>query len=112
MFRTRKELTEAFQQLTALCLADAYATGKVGSQGMEQGSFQKVLADILQSMPVHTSELEFKGITAFQGDEQKLIGTCLKQLLRRVQDGELANNNETLTAAAQKWLGKIRTSTM
>ena len=109
MFRTGSELTEAFQQLSAVSFADAYATGRGNLDAVGQQRFQLILAEILQSKPIHTSELAFTAKSIFtEPDERKLIGPCLKLLLQRVQDGNLSNNNEQLTSAAGKWLDRVR----
>lgn len=107
LFRTTDELHEAFEQLAVLCAADAQATGRHFSHDHERGKFSLILADVLQSMPVQSSELQLVVDDVFQEEnEGSLIGTCLRGLLLRVQDGTLSNECEELTVAARKWLKK------
>jgi tRNA nucleotidyltransferase (CCA-adding enzyme) len=107
LFRTVDELHEAFDQLAVLCAADAKATGRHFGHEHEREKFLLILADILQSMPVHSSELRLVVDDIFQEEtERRLIGPCLKGLLLRVQDGMLSNERQELTVAAQKWLKK------
>jgi tRNA nucleotidyltransferase (CCA-adding enzyme) len=107
LFRTVDELREAFDELAVLCAADAKATGRHFGHEHEREKFLMILADVLQSMPIHSRELKLVVDDVFQEEnERKLIGTCLKGLLLRVQDGGLSNERQELILAARKWLKK------
>ncbi|MDU2065549.1 MAG: CCA tRNA nucleotidyltransferase [Sporomusaceae bacterium] len=107
-FRDQAELKQAFVELAQLCFADAIATGK---SSKDQASFSKhfltVLEEVTCKMPVHTSDLVIRGKEICKwAPEPQSIGSCLKILLQRVQDGELVNEKNVLLAAAEKWLLK------
>lgn len=104
-FRTNEELSEAFFQLSALCFADAKATGRSQVNEIEQQRLLKEFLALVGAMPVHTADLALSGseVRPLVANSTQ-IGPCLKVLLGRVQDGTLANDKKDLAAAAHKWI--------
>ncbi|NLP40890.1 MAG: CCA tRNA nucleotidyltransferase [Veillonellaceae bacterium] len=109
-FRSRRELQKAFDLLTIVCVADNAATG-FGSTGADEIlTFGRYIEAMLHQMPVHTSDLCYSASRLTQAlGTPRLIGPFLKIALQRVQDGNLANDEEAITAAANKWAKRRQT---
>ena len=90
--------------LTALCVADNAAAGHGGTSTNDILSFGRHLDGALEKMPVHTSDLCYSGSRLNEAlGSPRLVGPFLKIALQRIQDGNLANNEEDITTAAHKW---------
>lgn len=62
------------------------------------------MADLAGRMPVSTKDLQYdKRVPAVC---QRQTGACLRVLLKRVQNQDLANDADTLAAAAEKWYAR------
>ena len=103
-FRTSKDLTQAFEQLKEVFLADMGATnaGKNDTL-MRRGDAlgNEVIALAYQQMPIHTSDLKITGkeILEICGVETD-VAEMLHNLLLRVRGGALINENDVLRLAA------------
>ena len=135
-FRTEKEMTEAFAQLTEVFLADMGATwaGVLREPVLEEGRRlgEEAIRIARDQMPVHTSDLKVSG-----NEIQKLIerecpvhdrnmheqeethknskpqltistGDAMKYLLTRVQSGSVPNERDALLQAMERKLEKIK----
>ena len=109
-FRTEKEMTEAFSQLTEVFLADMGATGAGVLQEpvMEEGRRlgEEAVRIAREQMPVHTSDLHVRG-SEIQVLLPLTVGDAMKYLLARVQSGSIPNERGALLQALEKKLGKI-----
>lgn len=104
IFRTNNELKEAFEQLTAVCVADVIACGKEYSSTEGTIAFGKYLQEKLENMPVHTRDLKYsQELIEISGDKTRYV---LAHLLQQVQDGHVINNEKDLLVVAKKWLIK------
>ncbi len=104
-FRSNREMTEAFTQLTAVCIADTAATNATPNDILHAQMYGKRLMMMACLMPVHTSDLQITGRDALQlGAEKEQLGPLLSVLLLRVQSGELKNTEEVLKKAATRWI--------
>lgn len=104
LFRTTGELTEAFEQLVDLSRADMLASGRAeGIQSTTEG-FGLQLLDIVQSMPVHTTDVAYDAelLSLLRGPQD--MGPFLRNVLRRIQDGNLTNEWQAVREAACRWL--------
>ena len=135
-FRTEKEMTEAFSQLTEVFLADMGATwaGVLREPVLEEGRRlgEEAIRIARDQMPVHTSDLKVSGneiqkllereyrLTDHKENEQKELhnnlqpltklstGDAMKYLLVRVQSGNIPNEREALLRAVGRKLEKIK----
>ena len=131
-FRTEKEMTEAFSQLTEVFLADMGATwaGVLQEPVMEEGRRlgEEAVLIARERMPVHTSDLKVRGseiqeLLAETGVEEKVcaavqplqsvqelssltVGEAMKYLLARVQSGSIPNERDALLQALKRKLEK------
>lgn len=101
-YRSNEELRLAFKELNEVCLADIIACGKDNSSLEGTKAFGEYVDDICKKMPLHTKELNYN---------QELIKICgpnvryiLPELLTRVQDNVLENEENALMDAALRWL--------
>ena len=136
MFRTEKEMAEAFAQLTEVFLADMGATwaGVLQEPVMEEGRRlgEEAARIAREQMPVHTSDLKVRGseiqklIERFsKSDNSKKIGQeglqknlqlpmgistgdAMKYLLNRVQSGSVSNERDALLQAMERKLEKLK----
>jgi tRNA nucleotidyltransferase (CCA-adding enzyme) len=103
-FRNRAELQEAFQQLAVLATADIKAAGRREDVMKQAVLCGRRLREAAGAMPVHTRDLSYSAASLAEAlDDYKLLGRFLKIALRRVQDGNLVNEEKTILAAARKW---------
>ncbi len=108
-FRSQVRLTQAYELLTEVFLADMGAThARDNKQLMAEGRQlgQQVTELARTRMPVAISDLALKGNSLLKLVEQPLIKDILTYLLQRVQSGNLANNYEDLLEAAKKYLSR------
>ena len=109
-FRTEKEMTEAFSQLTEVFLADMGATwaGVLQEPVMEEGRRlgREAVQIARERMPVHTSDLHVRG-SEIPVSPSLTVGEALKYLLGRVQNGSIPNERDALLQALDKKLGKV-----
>lgn len=106
-FRTQKDMAAAFKELEQIFLADLGA-GRHSDE--EENILRENMAYVRQviedQMPVHSSDLAITGDTVMQ----LIDGTGLEiknvfaQLLKMVQTGNLANEEEALIACLQKMI--------
>lgn len=108
-FSSRRELKEAFEQLTELCKSDIRAAVNNPEAVADAAAFGRLLAELIKEMPVHTSDLDYSAdkLKAALGDP-KLLGKFLKNALLRTQDGSLLNKESELLQAAFKWAERHR----
>ena len=110
-FRSQVKLTQAYELLTEVFLADMGAThARDNKQLMAEGRQlgQQVTELARTRMPVAISDLALKGNSLLKLVEQPLIKDILTYLLQRVQSGNLANNYEDLLEAAKKHLSRFQ----
>lgn len=102
-FRSTVDLESAYTQLVKLCLADMVSCGAKSEVVLKAEEYGLRLSKLAGSMPVHTSDLAVTGKDIMNiVKEDYYIGDILKYLLRRVQDGNLANEREILLKTARK----------
>lgn len=108
VFRTTAEMTEAYKKLVAVFLADMGATcAKNNSELMYQGRLLGTqVIKLSKSFPIHTSDLAVTGKDLLAIAEKQNLKLLLTYLLKRVQDGNLPNQQKALLNAAQKYLHK------
>lgn len=105
IFRSQKELKQAFALLTQLCMADIMGARCDKNAVGDARDFGKYLAIKLNDMPVHTCDLCYSAeVLAEVLGSRQYIGQFLRTVLRRVQDKNLANTEEAITAAARRWV--------
>jgi len=97
-------LAGAFRLLGELGAADAAAAKDAPEQAAALAAAGNFLAALAEKIPVRPAELAVRGqdLLLVLGSGQQ-IGLFLKAALRRVQDGALANDRESLLKAAQRW---------
>ncbi|MCX7779581.1 MAG: CCA tRNA nucleotidyltransferase [Negativicutes bacterium] len=106
-FAATRDLVEAVRQLTRLCLADIKATGMSDEEMPEAEAMAATVLAAAERMPVHTADIAYESaaLRAALG-EARLIGPCLRNLLKRIQDGNLANEPQAVLAAAERWASR------
>lgn len=98
-FRYSKDLVEAFEQQKEVCRADVVGCGRPNSSTAGTEAMGECLKDMAAHMPVHTKDLNYsKDLVAMTG---KYTGEILKNLLGRVQNGQLENTSAELYKAAK-----------
>ncbi len=110
-FRSQVKLTQAYELLTEVFLADMGAThARENKQLMTEGRHlgRQVTELARTRMPVAISDLALNGSSLLKLVEQPLIKDILTYLLQRVQSGNLANNYEDLLEAAKKHLSRFQ----
>ncbi len=110
-FRSQVKLTQAYELLTEVFLADMGAThARENKQLMAEGRHlgRQVTELARTRMPVAISDLALNGSSLLKLVEQPLIKDILTYLLQRVQSGNLANNYEDLLEAAKKHLSRFQ----
>ena len=104
-FRYNRELVQGVEDLIGLVGAQL-AAANVDSQTLSEAeAFALALRGAARTMPVHTSDVAYKGpeLTALLG-QASLVGPFLKNVLRRIQDRELANDRDAVAEAARRWV--------
>ena len=106
-FRTQKDMAAAFKDLEQIFLADLGASRhSEEEENILRENMAYVHLVIATQMPVHSSDLAITGDTVMQ----LIDGTGLEiknifaQLLKMVQTGNLANEEEALTAYLQEMI--------
>lgn len=107
-FKNTAQMTEAFTQLVEVFLADMGATcAGSNSQLMEEGrTLGRQVIELSRNFPVHTSDLAVKGQELAEFAEPGQYRLVFANLLKRVQDGNLPNEQKALLTAAKKFLTK------
>lgn len=108
-FRNAGQMAAAFTQLGKLCLADSAATGRAGDLAIPR-LLANELAALAAQMPVNTTDLNYQAdsLRDILGKPHDM-GTFLKNVLARVQDGVLPNTSAAIENSARRWLErKIR----
>ena len=108
-FRNQKELTNAYELLVEVFLADMGATNAAKRPELMENGRQlgeQVIALAREKMPVVTSDLAISGKDLLEIIPQAQIKNALPYLLERVQSGNLANEKEVLLSALKKNLSK------
>lgn len=104
-FRTQKEMSAAFKELEKIFAADL---GASRHSGEELETLHEKMAFVHQlietQMPVHSSDLAMKGSTVLKMIEGigLDIQAAFAELLRRVQSGNVANEETALAETLQK----------
>lgn len=100
-FRTQKEMMQAVGELEAVCQADALATGKGHVDTENHATLGAYMKELCKTMPVTTKELNYDArVIDALGDR---VGDGLKNMLARVQNGNLENRAEVLYEAALRY---------
>lgn len=110
-FRTQKDLTEAFQQLKQVYLADMGATYAGRQPAMMQEGAEladEVIRIAKDNMPVANMDLNINGKELLELIAPNQIKDILKYLLERVQSQNLPNEKTALKNAVHKKLAKIK----
>lgn len=107
-FRSTKEMTDAYTKLVEVFLADMGATcaaknAKLMHDGRELG---RQVIELSGHFPIHSMDLAISGKELAALTAQKNLKNVFANLLKRVQDGNLANEKTALLTAAQKYLRK------
>lgn len=107
IFRDRREMTAAFEQLVAVFLADMGAThaGKNSELMAEGRALGEAVVELARSrMPVHTKDLAISGhdVLALLKDKSK-IKAAMQYLLQRVQSTSLPDERTALEEAVIGW---------
>ena len=94
-------MRQGIKELTELCKADIIGCGRPFSATNGHQVFGEYMMDLCEEMPVSTKDLRY--------DERLIsvlknhIGEGMKNLLFRVQNGELRNEPETLLEAGNRY---------
>ena len=105
-FHSTAELAAAVRQATALAVADAKGC-RPDANTDGTVSFGKYMEELAGSMPVGTGDLQYdRRVPEICGSR---TGDCLRVLLKRVQDGTLANEPDVFAAAAERWMKRRST---
>lgn len=101
-FYRTDDLVEAVHQATALSVGDIIGCGREDTNTEGTESFGEYMAMLAAAMPVSTKDLAYDRRIPDQC--RRRTGECLRVLLKRVQNKELANDADTLAAAAGRWM--------
>lgn len=101
-FHRTEELVEAIRQATALSCGDIMGCGHADANTEGTESFGEYMAMLAAAMPVSTKDLVYD--RRIPDCCRSRTGDCLRTLLKRVQNKELANDADVLAAAAQRWM--------
>ena len=105
-FHSTAELAAAVRQATALAVADAKGC-RPDANTDGTVSFGKYMEELAGSMPVGTGDLQYdRRVPEICGSR---TGDCLRVLLKRVQDGTLANEPDVFADAAERWMKRRST---
>ncbi len=105
-FRTNADLADAMARLNNICVADIIGCGRPESATDGHRAFGAYIAALLEDMPVHTRDLHYPPELPELCGAQ--TGECLRSLLKRVQDGQLPNEEKALLDAARIYLERRR----
>lgn len=100
-FASQKEMRDAVSYMTALSVADIIGCGRDLSDTAGHKAFGRCMEEAVSLVPVNTKELHYdrRTIEALG----PLAGEGMQNLLRRVQNGTLANEAEVLRNAAERY---------
>ena len=105
-FHSTAELAAAVRQATALAVADAKGC-RPDANTDGTVSFGQYMEELAGSMPVGTGDLQYdRRVPEICGSR---TGDCLRVLLKRVQDGTLANEPDVFADAAERWMKRRST---
>lgn len=105
-FHSTAELAASVRQATALAVADAKGC-RPDANTDGTVSFGQYMEELAGSMPVGTGDLQYdRRVPEICGSR---TGDCLRVLLKRVQDGTLANEPDVFAAAAERWMKRRST---
>lgn len=100
-FRSSADMAEAFRQMTDLGNADIIGCGRPLSATEGHSAFGKYMEDLAMTIPVTTRELHYgREVPEVLGS---LTGEGMKNLLLRVQNGNLKNEPAALYDAAVRF---------
>ncbi len=101
-FHRSAELVEAVHQATAVACGDILGCGHANASTEGTESFGEYMAMLAAAMPVSTKDLHYdRRIPDCCG---RRTGDCLRILLTRVQNQDLANDADVLAQAAEHWM--------
>ena len=101
-FRYSRELQEACEQQSKVCVADIIGTGKSEQMVDDTVTFGKKLARIAKSIPIHTRDLQYdRELLTVMGDR---VGELLPHVLHQVQSKQVKNTPEALMHAVKRKL--------
>ncbi len=107
VFKNSSEMSEAFEELVAVFLADMGAThAGLNTELMAKGKAlgDDILGLVRNKMPVHTKDLAITGTEVLEFlPDKKMIEPAMKHLLQRVQNSNLANEKDALSQAVIGW---------
>lgn len=101
VFKSSADMRQGIKELMELCKADIIGCGRPFSATNGHQAFGEYMMDLCEEMPVSTKDLRY--------DERLIsvlknhIGEGMKNLLFRVQNGELRNEPETLLEAGNRY---------
>ena len=100
-FSSSADMKEGIGELTALCNADIIGCGKGENATEGHSSFGKYMEELCQMMPVTTKDLRYdrRVIDALR----PAVADGMANLLFRVQNGTLKNEEEALLDAAVRY---------
>ena len=100
-FSSSADMKEGIGELTALCNADIIGCGKDENATEGHSSFGKYMEELCQMMPVSTKDLRYdrRVIDALR----PAVADGMANLLFRVQNGMLKNEEEALLDAAVRY---------
>ena len=104
-FRTQKEMSAAFKELEKVFAADLGASRHSEEELKTLHEKMAFVHRLIETqMPVHSSDLAIKGSTVLKMIEGSGLDakTAFAELLRRVQSGNVANEEAVLAEALQK----------
>lgn len=105
-FHSTAELAASVRQATALAVADAKGC-RPDANTDGTVSFGQYMEELAGSMPVGTGDLQYdRRVPEICGSR---TGDCLRVLLKRVQDGTLANEPDVFADAAERWMKRRST---
>lgn len=102
-FSGTEELLRAFHKLHAVCYADINATKATKATKERMEDYWRKVFLIVQAMPASTKDLAIKGQALLSFVPAAEMKELMPYLLRRVQEGSLANCRDELLRAAHAW---------
>lgn len=108
IFFTQTELRRAVWELTELCMADVIGCGRENSSTSAHRELGRCLSDIASSVPVRVQELACgRRVPDLLGH---YVSEGMKNLLHRVQTGDLPNESNALYQAALHYVRRRQES--
>jgi len=104
-FRKSADMKEAFGQLAAVCEADVIGCGRELFSTAGSVAFGECLQAMAEEVPIHTRDLNYtKELVQMTGTQTAEV---LKNLLARVQNGQLENEPIALYEAAKQRMERL-----